>query len=80
MKRIQRTERGRRCETRRERRKARRPVMKLESEEKALETAEQRSTRANYGAGRIRRYNLDVTMLCGFNSKERTLPEFIDIG
>ena len=34
----------------------------------------------NYGVGRIRRYNLDITMMCVMNSRERTLEEFIDIG
>ncbi|KAG6896298.1 hypothetical protein C0992_009251 [Termitomyces sp. T32_za158] len=33
----------------------------------------------NYGAGRIRPYNLDLAMLVLFNSKQRTLEEFIDI-
>ncbi|KAG6861066.1 hypothetical protein C0995_004408 [Termitomyces sp. Mi166 len=34
----------------------------------------------NYGAGRIRQYNLDLCMWVEHNSKERTLEEFIDIG
>jgi hypothetical protein len=34
----------------------------------------------NYGVGRIRRYGLDVNMMCALNGRERTLREFIDIG
>lgn len=33
----------------------------------------------NYGAGQIRPYNLDLAMLVLFNSKERTLEEFIEV-
>ncbi|KAF9479519.1 S-adenosyl-L-methionine-dependent methyltransferase [Pholiota conissans] len=35
---------------------------------------------ANYGMGRIRSYHQDMNMLNAFNSQERTLQEFIDMG
>ncbi|KAG6898929.1 hypothetical protein C0993_002612, partial [Termitomyces sp. T159_Od127] len=34
----------------------------------------------NFGAGRIRQYNLDLGMMVFQNGKERTLGDFIDIG
>jgi hypothetical protein len=34
----------------------------------------------NYGAGRIRQYNLDVQMMLMLNSQERRLPDFIKLG
>lgn len=34
----------------------------------------------NYGVGRIRRYNQDISLLGLFNAKERTLHEFQEIG
>jgi len=34
----------------------------------------------NYGLGRIRMYNQDMNMLSNFNSKERTLGEFVSMG
>ena len=34
----------------------------------------------NYGVGRIRQYRLDLVMMLMWNSKERTLEEFIKIG
>jgi hypothetical protein len=34
----------------------------------------------NYGAGRIRQYNLDVQMMLALNSEERRLPDFIKLG
>jgi hypothetical protein len=34
----------------------------------------------NYGAGRIRQYNLDVHMMVLLNSEERRLPEFNRLG
>ena len=34
----------------------------------------------NYGAGRVRQYNMDVLMMTGFNSQERRLPDFIKLG
>ncbi|KAJ7661851.1 S-adenosyl-L-methionine-dependent methyltransferase [Mycena rosella] len=35
---------------------------------------------ANYGFGKLRQYNLDLTMLVLCNSKERTLQEFASLG
>ena len=35
---------------------------------------------ANYGLGRIRRYNLDMLMLSMFSGGERTLQDWIDLG
>lgn len=35
---------------------------------------------ANYGIGRIRLYEQDMNMMALFNSQERTLQEFIDMG
>ncbi|KAF8191305.1 S-adenosyl-L-methionine-dependent methyltransferase [Pholiota molesta] len=35
---------------------------------------------ANYGMGRIRLYQQDMNMMNSFNSQERTLQEFIDLG
>ncbi|KAH9483231.1 3-O-methyltransferase 2 [Psilocybe cubensis] len=34
----------------------------------------------NFGAGRIRQYNLDLDMMTALNSQERRLPEFIELG
>ncbi len=34
----------------------------------------------NYGAGRIRQYNIDLDMMCVFNSQERRLEQFIELG
>ncbi|TFK35105.1 S-adenosyl-L-methionine-dependent methyltransferase [Crucibulum laeve] len=34
----------------------------------------------NYGAGRIRQYNLDIDMMNMLNSEERTVDEFIKLG
>lgn len=34
----------------------------------------------NYGVGKVRQYNLDMTMLLCYNSKERTLQEFVGLG
>jgi len=34
----------------------------------------------NYGAGRIRQYNLDLDMMTMLNSEERRIPEFIQLG
>lgn len=34
----------------------------------------------NFGAGRIRQYNLDLDMMTALNSQERRLPEFIKLG
>jgi hypothetical protein len=34
----------------------------------------------NYGVGKVRQYNLDMTMLLCYNSKERTLQEFVKLG
>ncbi|EJD39491.1 S-adenosyl-L-methionine-dependent methyltransferase [Auricularia subglabra TFB-10046 SS5] len=34
----------------------------------------------NYGIGAQRKYNQDINMLAGFNSRERTLDEFIALG
>ncbi|PBK67979.1 S-adenosyl-L-methionine-dependent methyltransferase [Armillaria solidipes] len=34
----------------------------------------------NYGAGRIRQYNIDLDMMCVFNSQERRLDQFIELG
>jgi hypothetical protein len=34
----------------------------------------------NYGEGRIRQYIMDVNMMVVFNSKERTLEDFIKLG
>ncbi|KAJ7895694.1 S-adenosyl-L-methionine-dependent methyltransferase [Mycena leptocephala] len=34
----------------------------------------------NYGVGKVRQYNLDLTMLLCYNSKERSLQEFVKIG
>ncbi|KAG6919697.1 hypothetical protein DXG01_002643 [Tephrocybe rancida] len=34
----------------------------------------------NYGVGRIRQYNLDLDMMTGLNSQERTLRDFIRLG
>ena len=34
----------------------------------------------NYGAGRIRQYNLDIDMMAMLNSQERRLPDFIGLG
>ncbi|KAF9002052.1 S-adenosyl-L-methionine-dependent methyltransferase [Cyathus striatus] len=34
---------------------------------------------ANYGVGRARHYQLDISMLSFMNSKERTLQEFLDL-
>jgi hypothetical protein len=34
----------------------------------------------NYGVGKVRQYNLDLTMLLCYNSKERSLQEFVQIG
>ena len=34
----------------------------------------------NYGAGRIRQYNLDIHMMAMLNSQERRLPHFIRLG
>ncbi|KAF9544584.1 S-adenosyl-L-methionine-dependent methyltransferase [Agrocybe pediades] len=34
----------------------------------------------NYGAGRIRQYNLDLDMMTMLNSEERRLPEFVKLG
>ena len=33
----------------------------------------------NYGAGRIRQYNLDIDMMAMLNSQERHLPDFIKL-
>ncbi|KJA18248.1 hypothetical protein HYPSUDRAFT_79252 [Hypholoma sublateritium FD-334 SS-4] len=35
---------------------------------------------ANYGMGRVRLYQQDMNMMCLFNSQERTLQEFTDMG
>jgi hypothetical protein len=35
---------------------------------------------ANYGMGRIRLYQQDMNMMNLFNSQERTLQEFVDMG
>ena len=34
----------------------------------------------NYGAGRIRQYNMDIQMMAVFNSEERQLGDFIRLG
>jgi hypothetical protein len=34
----------------------------------------------NYGAGRIRQYNIDIHLMAMLNSEERRLPEFIRLG
>lgn len=34
----------------------------------------------NFGAGKKRAFNMDITMLITCNTKERTLPEMIAIG
>ena len=34
----------------------------------------------NYGAGRIRQYNLDIHMMSVLNSEERRLPDLIRLG
>ena len=34
----------------------------------------------NYGAGRIRQYNLDISMMTKLNSEERQLDDFIRLG
>ncbi|KAJ6631080.1 S-adenosyl-L-methionine-dependent methyltransferase [Mycena sp. CBHHK59/15] len=34
----------------------------------------------NYGVGKVRQYNLDLTMLLCYNAKERTLQELIKLG
>ncbi|KAK0184330.1 S-adenosyl-L-methionine-dependent methyltransferase [Armillaria mellea] len=34
----------------------------------------------NYGAGRIRQYNLDLAMMCLFNSQERRSDQIIELG
>ncbi|KDQ49688.1 hypothetical protein JAAARDRAFT_212075 [Jaapia argillacea MUCL 33604] len=34
----------------------------------------------NYGAGKVRGYNLDLNMMAAFNGKERTLDDFINLG
>ncbi|PPQ82829.1 hypothetical protein CVT25_009204 [Psilocybe cyanescens] len=34
----------------------------------------------NFGAGRIRQYNLDLDMMAAVNSQERRLPEFVKLG
>jgi hypothetical protein len=34
----------------------------------------------NYGVGKVRQYNLDMTMLLCYNSKERVLQEFARLG
>jgi len=34
----------------------------------------------NYGAGRIRQYNLDIHMMSMLNSEERRLPDFMRLG
>ena len=34
----------------------------------------------NYGAGRIRQYNLDLDMMAMLNSEERRLPDLIRLG
>lgn len=34
----------------------------------------------NYGAGKIRPYNLDMDMMVLFNSQERHLEQFIELG
>ena len=35
---------------------------------------------ANYGAGRIRQYNLDIVMMTMFNSEQRQLDAFVKLG
>ena len=35
---------------------------------------------ANYGAGRIRQYNLDIDMMTMLNSEERQLDAFVKLG
>ncbi|KAJ6602932.1 S-adenosyl-L-methionine-dependent methyltransferase [Mycena sp. CBHHK59/15] len=35
---------------------------------------------SNYGAGRIRQYNLDLTLMALINSQERTLDEYVQLG
>jgi len=35
---------------------------------------------ANYGAGRIREYNLDIDMMTMLNSEERQLDAFVKLG
>jgi hypothetical protein len=34
----------------------------------------------NFGEGRIRQYILDINMMAVFNSRERTLEQFIELG
>lgn len=34
----------------------------------------------NFGSGKKRAFNMDITMLITCNAKERTLPEMIDVG
>ncbi|PBK68022.1 S-adenosyl-L-methionine-dependent methyltransferase [Armillaria solidipes] len=34
----------------------------------------------NYGAGRIRQYNLDLAMMCLFNGQERRLDQIVELG
>ncbi|KAF6754137.1 S-adenosyl-L-methionine-dependent methyltransferase [Ephemerocybe angulata] len=35
---------------------------------------------SNYGAGRIRQYNLDLVMMSLLNAQERTLEDFVELG
>jgi len=50
------------------------------AEEKALVKQAPEPLLPNYGAGRIRQYNLDIQMMSGLNSQERRLPDFIKLG
>lgn len=34
----------------------------------------------NYGAGQIRLYHLDLTMMMCFNTRERTITEMLNLG
>ena len=48
--------------------------------EKALVEQAPEPLLPNYGAGRIRQYNLDIDMMAMLNSQERRLPDFIKLG
>ncbi|TFK39899.1 S-adenosyl-L-methionine-dependent methyltransferase [Crucibulum laeve] len=56
------------------------PACEVESDQTSSHPSAPRPLLPNYGAGRIRQYNIDLDMMTSLNSQERTLEDFIRLG
>ena len=56
------------------------PANRVPEEKKAPVKQAPEPLLPNYGAGRIRQYNIDIHLMGVLNSEERRLPDFIRLG